>query len=177
MLGSEQPGCRGKETGNSCYRSRLLLINWTARQTVWWQQDLVLMFLSEGRDNSELQRTAPMESSHLTFPLLVLSRLDYRAVQPHHPQQHQCCPHSWREHSAHSSAELGQRVPAPAWPGRFACPFTACRRRGQGNVGLDAWETLCSASRERVSAGSASGSVDSKLSGTALRSCSVPTSC
>lgn len=48
LLGSEQPCNLGKEMRNSCYRLRLLLINWTARQTIWWQQDLVLMSFQKG---------------------------------------------------------------------------------------------------------------------------------
>lgn len=33
---------------NSCYRLGLLLINWTARQTIWWQQDWVFMSFQKG---------------------------------------------------------------------------------------------------------------------------------
>lgn len=68
LLGSGQPCDLGKETRNSWYRLRLLLINWTARQTIWWQQDLVLMSFQKG-ETTELQRAAPVESGHLTVYL------------------------------------------------------------------------------------------------------------
>lgn len=48
LPGSGQPRDLGKEMHNSCYRLRLLLINWTAGQTIWWQQDLVLMSFQKG---------------------------------------------------------------------------------------------------------------------------------
>lgn len=48
LLGSGQPRDLGKEMHNSCYGLRLLLINWMARQTIWWQQDLVLMSFQKG---------------------------------------------------------------------------------------------------------------------------------
>lgn len=48
LLGSEQPCSLGKDMHNSRYRLRLLLINWTARQTIWWRQDLVLMSSQKG---------------------------------------------------------------------------------------------------------------------------------
>lgn len=48
LLGSGQPRDLGKEMHNSCCRLRLLLINWMARQTIWWQQDLVLTSFQKG---------------------------------------------------------------------------------------------------------------------------------
>lgn len=107
------------------------------------------------RDNSELQRPAPVESSHLTVYLPGLSTASafvglnirlFRSADLTTSRRTRPVSITSVSNNAGLSAKLLQCISTWSWC--FACLFKACHRRGQDSAGMGDCEMFCSVGRQ-----------------------------